>query len=182
VWQRLVPRLSAPLRLLGKRVAFGWTVLLGVIALVQFAFDYRPRVEVSAATLLDERDPRSTLFLVTNKSRFHIDNLRFGCELFSGKRKIISIADNIERNGDSAPIGQPPIERLEPGDSATRDCLIGHSRLLGIRPIDPTALRINFSVKYDWPWIGFSDSVSQHFSTRRSLTGNKIVLVPDTEN
>ncbi len=179
----LKARLSAPLKLLRKRVSIGWAILLGIISVVQFAYDNRPRVEIAAATLVDEHDPLSTLFLVTNTGRFHVDNLQFRCEIFSGNVRMLNIKNNTAVMGNEAPLGQTPLKLLAAGDSATRDCLAGpQSRFIRIPVPDPAALRINFSVEYRWPWVAFDDSVSRHFSTRRSPDGNKFLLVPDTEH
>jgi hypothetical protein len=183
VWQQLTARLLAPLIWLGRPVRLGWVVLLGAISILEFAYDYRPRLEVAAATLVDEHDPLTALFLITNPGRFHVNDLTFTCEVFSGRILLLTLKNNTARVGNEASIGQPPIERLNPGESATRDCLAGpQSRFIRIPIPDPATLRINFSVEYWWPWIWWKDSVSKHFSTRKSPDGTKFLLVPDIEH
>jgi len=165
-------------------VQLGWAVFLGLIAIVEFAHDYRPRVEITAATAIDENDPLSTLFLITNPGRFPIMDIQFTCKIFSGDRLLLSLKNITGRIGAEAPLGTGSLERLDPGESATRDCLADpQSRFIRIPPLpDPAALRINFTAEYRWPWVWLPDSNSKYFSIRKSPDGMKLLLVPDIEH
>jgi hypothetical protein len=54
-----------------------WVFGLGLLAIVQAAYNFRPRVDIEATTALDERDPATTLFRITNVSPFTLRHVTF---------------------------------------------------------------------------------------------------------
>jgi hypothetical protein len=167
----------ARLEWLVKPVALGWAVLMGTVAVAEAAFDYVPRLNIDAVAF-DEKDPLSTLFRVTNIGRLHVSDLRFRCEIKRNVGGVITLENVIGHNGDEAAVGNGSVKRLDPDKPTTRDC---GTRFIQFPIGDPAAIRIEFTAKYHWPFVGFPDSATRHFSTRRSADGTKLLLVPDIE-
>lgn len=166
-----------------------WLLGLGLLALVQGAYNLRPRIEVTSAIPLDEHDPFATVFLIQNVGPWSLYNLRFACDIANGKQRL-HLENVVGVLGGGAPIGLGNISKLASGEPATRDCVAGpQSSLIRIPPpADPTAVRINVIVTYEWPLIGglfawarIESKTSRHFSVRRSPNNQKLLLVPDTE-
>jgi hypothetical protein len=55
------------------------TVGLAAIAIIQFAYAFRPSVTIEAGPVLDVRDPLATLIRITNSGRVPVRNVRFSC-------------------------------------------------------------------------------------------------------
>jgi hypothetical protein len=166
-----------------------WVLGLGLLALGQAAYNLRPRVEITSAIPLDEHDPFATAFLIQNVGPWPLYNFVFACDVSSGMQRL-HIENVVGVLGGGAPVGLGNIAKLASGESATRDCVAGpQSNLIRIPPpADPTTVRINVIIKYQWPliggmlaWAAIESKTSRHFSVRRSPDRQKLLLVPDTE-
>lgn len=166
-----------------------WILGLGLLALGQTAYNFRPHIEITGAVALDEHDPFATVFLIQNIGPWPLYNLRFGCDIFNGQQQL-NVENVVAVTNNEAPLGQAPIAKLSAGEPATRDCLAGpQSNIIRITVPDLAAVRINVNVGYQWPLIGrfiawiinWSPETSRHFSVRKSPNGQKFLLVPDTE-
>jgi hypothetical protein len=170
-----VVTLLLPLQFLKRPVKLFWVALLGAIALMQFAYNYRPRLTIEAIVALDESDPLNTLFRVTNTGPWHLDDLHFFCYISIPGISPIEEGDNTVRSAPgAAATGQPPIARLDPGHSETRDCSAGiGSNIIHIPPYDPTTLRLDITTRFRWPYVGLPDSAIRHFTVRRYADGRR---------
>jgi hypothetical protein len=159
-----------------------WVLLLGVIALMQFAYNYRPRLTIDASVLLDEQDPLATLFRITNTGPWHLDAISFSCHISLPGGGTINMEGNVIHGAPgAAATGEPFIARLDPGQTATRDCGEPLLRMFGMPRFDPAALRVDITTKFHWPYVGWPDEVTRHFSARRYPDGRRVILVPDVE-
>jgi hypothetical protein len=177
--QTQTPR-SERLGFFHKKVAAGWLYLSIAIALMQFAYTYRPRLSVEAGVAVDERDPMATLFRVTNTGPWHLNNVRFKCNVWQGGRMNIETSTVTVLSGSGSPTGQEPVEVLAPGATATRDCVVGASPRVISMPLDPAVLGLDITAEYQWPYFWFRDSLTRHFSTRR-LANGRFILVQDVQ-
>jgi hypothetical protein len=144
----------------------GW-----LIAIVQFAYAFKPSLMIDAGPNLDIRDPLSTLIRITNVGRIPLKKLELSCVLLPSHNTFKS----------NRP-GQEPVPVLPPGVSATRDCGV-HSRSGAMRTDlpDPLNLRLDVIVDYEWPFLGWPGQEAKHFSTRQNRNTGEFILVPDTE-
>jgi len=164
-------------------VRLGWALVLGVIAVGEFAYDYRPHLNIETAELGDESDPLSAFFRIKNVGRVNIEDIVVSCKIFEGTRLLLAISGSTEEEGKNALLGQAPIKELAPDEFATRDCLANqNSDAIRLNISNPSAIRIDITAQYHWPIIGRNDSVTRHFSTRTSKGGSKYFLVPDVEH
>jgi hypothetical protein len=159
------------LKWLGAPVRRAWVVGLSLIAILQFAYAFKPSLTIDAGPNLDIRDPLRTLIRITNVGRIRLNKLEFSCILLPSHNKFKS---NVP--------GQEPVTVLAPGASATRDCAAhsGHGDIRMKIP-DPLDLRLDVIVDYEWPFLGWSDQETKHFSTRQNRNTGEFILVPDTE-
>lgn len=174
-------------RLLGwwrKPLPKWWVLGLGLLALAQFFYNFRPRLDILSAIPLDEHDPVASIFLIQNTGPWSLYDLRFRCDLYNGQGRF-TLSNNVGVIRNETPLGQPPIEQLSPGGIATRDCLAGpQSHFIHIPVPDPAAVQIDMVASYRWPLIGRFrvSTTARHFSVRRSPDQQKLLLVPDIKS
>jgi hypothetical protein len=180
-WRHRVASLLWLLRFLKRPVQLFWVLLLGVIALMQFAYNYRPRLTIDASVLLDEHDPLAMLFRITNAGPWHLNAISFSCQI-SIPGHTLSLEGNEIFGAPGTPAtGQPFIARLDPGEPATRDCGRSIPGMFRMPPYDPATLRVDITTKFHWPYVDLPDEVTRHFSARRYPDGRRVILVPDIE-
>jgi hypothetical protein len=145
---------TSPSRLLlwwRKPIPKWWTLGVGLLAIGQAAYNQRPRVDIESATALDERDPTTTLFRITNPGPWTLHGVEFGCVIYNGKQKFIDISRlDLVRNNITIFGG---ITTLPPNDPSTQECP-NHGPIIVQIP-DLTKFNIDFRVKYELPLIPF---------------------------
>ena len=124
-------------------------------------------------------NPLATLFTLSNTGPWTLQNVRMTCVLWNGSTKAGTFSNNTMKVGkDSAAMGNPNIQQLSPGDTATRDCGLGGTAIV-IGGLNIEAVRIDLEITYGWFWGLRQGNASHHFSTRR--IGGVVILVPDVE-
>jgi len=158
-----------------------WALLFAVIALIQFAYDYRPRIDIESAEFADRGDPISAFFRIKNVGHLSALHLDMSCLFFDGGVPKMGVRGSAKRKGNDAVLGPALIERLSPDESATRDCFAfvsGDEIRKSIH--DMGSVSIDVRITYTWPLIGISGFASRHFSTRRTSVPDEYLLVPDS--
>lgn len=145
-----------------------WFYIAVALALVSATYSFRPQLVVQVASPLD--NPTAALFTLTNNGAWTLYNLTLGCEF----NDTLLIDDSAKFRGLHSIIeGNPTIDSLSPGQSATRDCSTVKIN------IPQATVRIDFIVSYNWMWGISTSHLTRHFDTRR--VGGHIILVPDVE-
>jgi hypothetical protein len=155
-----------------------WLLGLGILAVAQALYNFRPRIDIEPASALDERDPSSTLFRITNLGPWTLHGIEFTCQLFNGSfgmsvSHMTVMRDNIPIFGE--------VTDLPPNEPTTQECAVsGSSGPLRIPIPDPKVVTMNFTVEYDFPFLPFKRSIptTRHFAVRPSPDGKKFLLVP----
>src|SRR5580704_14124563 len=107
-WRSRIASLLWLLRFVRRPVKLFWVLLLGVIALMQFAYNYRPRLTIDASVLLDEQDPLATLFRITNTGPWHLNAISFSCHISIPPHGTINMGGNVILGAPgSAATGEP---------------------------------------------------------------------------
>lgn len=115
-----------------------WGGFLGTIAVVGFAYQFRPIFSVSNDAPLNPQNPFTAEFKVTNNGVLPVYHLVFSCTVNN------TVLHNVTVTGFS---GGEPVSVLEPNDSATKSCSI-------VADSFPWAGELIFSVQYRpmWYW------------------------------
>jgi hypothetical protein len=178
--------LLLPLRLLVRPARIFWVLLLGIVALIQFAYANRPRLDIETSVALDQHDPLTTLFRVTNTGHWHVNEVRFSCNVFIPGIESINMEGNVIMNSPySVPTGQSGVARLNPGQSMTRDCNIDafnqffHIPYIPVHESYVDRMQLLVTVKFRWPFLRLPDTVTRTFTVRKYK--ERVILVPDTQ-
>lgn len=131
-----------------------WGGLLAAIAIVGFAYQFRPEINVDKDVSINVRDPFATQFRVTNEGLLAVYDLNFSCTVNN------SMMRNVRSGGSG---GQEPVSVLESKESATRNCSIKADSF-------PLLSHLFFDVTYrpKWYWS-------------RSIKRTQFVNVRDSE-
>lgn len=158
-----------------------WFYASILIILMQFAYSYRPRLDIQADVTANNQDPLSALFRIVNTGPLYLQNMRMICKFSTSSVKDFIAESNIVFENGHPATGSGPIAVLESGGIATRDCAAGStSHATNIPPYDPLSLRLEVIVEFDWPFIPIPDKNARHFTVRR-LGDGRVILVPDVE-
>jgi hypothetical protein len=163
---------------LHARIAAYWLIPSILIVLMQFAYSYKPRLLIEENVAFDTGNPFNTSYSVTDTGPLHLNDLDFTC-VVTMNHITFHMEGNVLQNEEQPLLGQPPIQRLDPQATTTRDCRPPFP--LRLANMDLASLRIDVTVTFAWPfYLPFSGSATRHFSTRRRENG-QFVLVPDVE-
>jgi hypothetical protein len=140
-----------------------WAFIGPLIAVTSFAFLMMPQVSIEPSVNLDPAQPLATQFLITNRGRVPVYNVRFGCSL-SGK--MVQVGHMSTSSSTIAPVAVIPA-----GKSVTKGCALASQ--------DIQAEDIAISVTYHWPIIRIEATEMGHFAIRHSAPG--FFLVPNLQ-
>lgn len=147
IQEKLPIRAFRPLRWL-------WGGLLATVALIGFAYQFRPEIAVDRDMSLNARDPFATQFRVTNEGLLAVYDLRFSCTVNNSMMKDVVTSGNR---------GQEAISVLESRESTTKNCSIRADSF-------PLPSNLFFDVTYRSKWFW-----------RQSLKRTKFVNMRDSE-
>jgi hypothetical protein len=104
-----------------KRVSKWWSVVAAILGFVISLFglifpiyDHLPRIDIQPATELDENDPSSTLFRITNIGSWTVRDIHVSCTLFDGMRTFTITHGHVKHHGVSIFGG---IEKMSPDNN-----------------------------------------------------------------
>jgi hypothetical protein len=149
-----------------KNLTRAWkvsSVVFGVIALV---IAWRPLITIEPSLTLDTSEPLGMQFKITNAGKLPLSDVTFGCRF--------DMPPMIINNTMFGGRGQEPVIWFPAGKSVTRGC---SNAVIGLH----SSAAIDVIVYFHWPYIGMPDHVNGHFTSRRSRTG-EFVLVPEIEH
>lgn len=113
-----------------------WGGLLAAMAIVGFAYQFRPEINVDRDTSLDVHDPFATQFRITNDGELAVYDLRFSCTVEN------AVMHNVGTLGSE---GQTAVQVLESKESTTKNC--------GINTLSfPLLSDLYFNVTYTPKW------------------------------
>jgi hypothetical protein len=155
-----------------------WFYVAAAALIVNLCYTFRPHVTVQASTVSGD-DPMSTLFSISTVGPWTLYNVGMTCVLYDGPTKKVTLYDNATQQGENAPVlGNPTTAALKPGETATRDCLIG-TKSFQIGGLHVEAVRLDVGINYHWFFGFIGTSQNHHFNTRK--VGERFILVPDVE-
>lgn len=133
-----------------------WGGLLAAIAIVGFAYQFRPEINVDRDVSLNVRDPFATQFRVTNEGLLAVYNLRFSCTVNN------SMMQNVTTRNSG---GQEAVAVLESKESTTKNCSIKAD-------LFPLLSDLFFNVTYRPKWFWRSLMKRTRFVNMRDSQGN----------
>lgn len=133
-----------------------WGGLLAAIAIVGFAYQFRPEINVDRDISLDVRDPFATQFRVTNEGLLALYDLSFSCEVEN------AMMHNFTVGGFK---GQESLPVLESKESTTKSCSIKAESF-------PFLSTLFFQVRYRPKWCWRSSTKRTKFVNMRDSQGN----------
>jgi|SRR5208337_5640148 len=133
-----------------------WKGLLAAIAIVGFAYQFRPEINVDRDLSLDVHDPFATQFRVTNEGRLAVYDLSFSCTVNN------SMLQNVTTRGFA---GQQSVPVLESKESTTKNCAIKADSF-------PLLSDLFFDVTYRSKWYWRPSIKRTRFVNVRDSQGN----------
>lgn len=167
--------LRSRLSFLDKTFRDWWFYVAAVSLVVNLTYTFRPQIQVKSSTM--SQDPLETLFTISNTGPWPLRDVKMICVLSDGNRNIKSENNTTKLSRNAPAQGNPNLEELPSGHSATRDC--GFSHGIHLRNIDMRSIRINIITSYRWPLWPAPINVEEHFNSRQ--IGERFILVPDVE-
>jgi hypothetical protein len=137
-----------------------WALAGPLMALVSLVFLFTPQITIEPTVNLDPQQPLATQFLITNRGKVPIYDVRFSC-------RIGGPGGTNMRDLSSSTLS--PISTLAPGDSATRACAVESQ--------DIATQVITVSATYRWPLIRYQSTSAAQFSLKHGTPG--FFLVPE---
>jgi hypothetical protein len=132
------------------------TGFLAVLAVVGFAYQFRPEINADKDVSLNVRDPFSTQFRVTNEGLLAVYDLGFSCTVNN------SMVQNVITTGGP---GQKSVPVLESKESTTKNCSIKADSF-------PVLSDLFFDVTYTPKWFWRSSTKRTRFVNMRDSQGN----------
>jgi hypothetical protein len=148
-----------------RNLTRAWKVASVIFGIIALAIAWRPLITIEPSVNLDTSEPLGMQFKITNSGKLPLSDVSFGC-LFNMPPMI---TNNLAFGGR----GQEPVKWFPSNQSVTRGC---SNAVTGLH----SNAAIDMIVYFHWPYIGMPDHARAHFTTRRSRTG-EFVLVPDIE-
>lgn len=164
-----------------KRVSAWWLYVSILINMVMLIKNFSPDLSITASYGLNASDPLSAIFSIKNTGYVDIWSIVFRCIIYDGETELFNLSDITTINGPEYPAtGLAPAPKIGSGDSATRDCIVSQNSGMILAPIQkPSAVRVDFSASYNWPFWPFGHTRTEHFSVRSF--DKRLTLVPDVE-
>ncbi len=128
-----------------------WALAGPLMALVSIIFLLTPQITIEPSVDLDPQQPLATQFLITNRGKVPIYDVRFSCGI--GRPGGSNMGDLVVSSSTLS-----PILTLAPGESATRACAVGSQ--------DIATQVITVSARYRWPLIRYESTFAAHFSLK----------------
>jgi hypothetical protein len=136
-----------------------WALAGPLMALVSIAFLLMPQITIEPSVNLDPQQPLATQFLITNRGKVPVYEVRFSCGIGGPGGTHIGISSSTSS----------PILTLAPGESATKACAVESQ--------DIATQMITVSATYRWPLIRYESTFAAHFSLKHGTPG--FFLVPE---
>ena len=147
-----------------------WFYVAALSLIINLTYTFRPQIGVQASSVID--DPLASLFTLSNNGPWTLYNVSMSCALTNGQRPLIYSEGNMVFTSPSSAIaGNPDIDVMPPGQTATRDC--------GFPVHMSGPIRIDVTISYKWLWGFISNGTTHHFDTR--YIHGHLILVPDLE-
>ncbi len=142
-----------------------------IVGIVAASWAFFPSLSILPTVTVTDKKPSSVDFTVTNTGRLTVYDLIFSC-MIERRGRILYTEGNTVISPDG--IMAQGVGELDPGRSATRSCDVG----MPIPDVGYPA-SFDFTIRYVWPFIHKTNSVTRHFTTR--LDGDRhIMIVPDS--
>jgi hypothetical protein len=133
-----------------------WAFIGPIVGLITFYTNFTPAISIAPGVNIDKTQTFSTQLLVTNTGRVPVYNLTFSCGFGSSNLMVIKhLETHIQ---DIA-----PIPKLIAGQSVSKACAY-RSEMFG-------NLRLNFTVTFEWPIIGATDTKTASFIVKEGPDG-----------
>ncbi len=144
-------------------LSWAWKALLAAVALVGFAYQFRPEIAVDKDVSLNPSDPFSTQFQITNKGRLSVYDLQFSCVLNSEQFRGFYSGNNL---------GQEKVPVLASNSSVTKNCSIQASGF-------QEKSELFFDVTYRPKWFWGRLQKRTRFTNVRDSTGRVLWIKQD---
>jgi hypothetical protein len=136
-----------------------WALAGPLMALVSIAFLLMPQITIEPSVNLDPQQPLTTQFLITNRGKVPVYEVRFSCGIGGPGGTHIGMSSSTSS----------PILTLAPGESVTRACIVESQ--------DIATQVITVSATYRWPLIRYESTSAAHLSLKHGTPG--FFLVPE---
>lgn len=171
-----VEGLRSHLSFLDKTFRNWWFYVAAVSLVVNLTYTFRPQLQIQSSTI--NSNPLDTLFTIANTGPWRLRDIMLTCELYDGNTSITSENNTLKLSHNAPAQGNPNIDELYAGHSATRDCGLGRG-LFVLPSLNMRTIRINTIISYRWFLWPTPTRLTQHFNTRQIDT--HLILVPDVE-
>jgi hypothetical protein len=141
-----------------------WFYVAALCLVLNVTYTFRPQLSISSLAF-DERNPASTLFVLTNIGAWTLYNVDTRCDIDVGTMHVTSISNLTSEGGNTI------IDVLDRGEPATKDCAFGLRTNVN--------LRIAVSVSYNWFFGLLPGTVVRNFRTR-PFAGH-LLIIPDVK-